>query len=670
MYEPTPVEFSLICLICFGLCLVRVAWEAFHEFCLCEWYPSLKEDTAHEGHAHERPANVSPRISSNESRNNTKSQYANRIEPGTSSHDESSRNQRDNLTIMARAVLENVEARREACARVEARRAREALEILLPRASTSVARPVNIEEALRELEMSLPGASTRVANLSSLSTNNVTLQSTKRNNTGGSSHDESSVDKRNTKATCGSLKNTDSADITPVPSSLMIKPLVLVPETRHPALFKMPIIPIEKTFASKRKGVATGFSSWEVAFNGNIRRSRVLQLPDELLLEIMHATAIDDLYMLRQVSFTFWRLYQGREFDRFCRQYQQPSAGSEGFRRDKKTVTRARRNAFCEPCFQVLESGKHRNLLKTLRMQLLCSFCRRAHSKWQFPPAKRSSSGSARQCILSDGFICLCRHRLVSLKSIRNLCFHNDGMTRLEDSDSYTIEWCDDCHSEGFHSGWDGRRSELVPPSLHLSTGVGWKLQNRVRLSLKWTVPLLEISQDARVTMMDVQRSLEEVESKYGITTCPHLSFTDGQLLRMLDPRVCVCFGKDNRLGNQKDHGSKNTVSAQILTSCRRDAIGRLMPYGGQFESRSWNHHMLCNFCDTSYLLKRYGGHVFLHRNTDVDVYAGKTHRCSEEVAAIEPSSHTQGYDEETKHLTWCYEKGCRNGKHWDSPLM
>ncbi|KAF0317863.1 hypothetical protein GQ607_014887 [Colletotrichum asianum] len=162
--------------------------------------------------------------------------------------------------------------------------------------------------------------------LSNKSLNNNRLQFATRINTGISSHDNPSVDKRNTKATCGSMKNTDSANVTTSSPSLLIKPLVLVPETRHPSLFKMPVLPIEKPFASKSQGDAPKLSSWEVAFDDNMRRSRVLQLPDLLLLQIMYLTAIDDLYMLRQVSFTFWHLYQGPEFDKFYRRYWQLSA--------------------------------------------------------------------------------------------------------------------------------------------------------------------------------------------------------------------------------------------------------------------------------------------------------------------------------------------------------
>ncbi|KAH0434526.1 hypothetical protein CcaCcLH18_05269 [Colletotrichum camelliae] len=417
----------------------------------------------------------------------------------------------------------------------------------------------------------------------------------------------------------------------------------------------MPIVPIEKPFANKRKGVAPGFSSWEIALDEDIRRSWVLQLPDELLLEIMHATAIDDLYMLRQVSSTFWRLYQGREFDKFCRQ-----------------LTRARRNAFCGPCSEVLESGKHKARLAKLREKIFCPSCKGQHSRWQFSPAQHSSPDATRKCIISNGFIRLCRHRTVSLKSFKTLCFYPNGRTRLENLGNYIIERCHECHSQAFHSGWDGRRSELAPPSLRVVTN-DWKPQHSVRLSLSWAVPLFRISEDALVTMADIQRALEEVESKYGVTTCPHFNFNDGQLLRMLDSLVCICFDNDNHLWSHEMHNSE--YYKQIQTSCRKDAMIKRRPYGNQFESElrgSCNHSMRCGLCGTAYSLTRNGGHVFLHRDTnaDVTVYEGKTHWWSQLVSVLETSSHLKGCDDETKHLIWCDEKSCRNGDHWNTSFM
>lgn len=168
--------------------------------------------------------------------------------------------------------------------------------------------------------------------------------------------------------------------------------------------------------------------------------------------------------------------------------------------------------------------------------------------------------------------------------------------------------------------------------------------------------------------MTDVQKALQEIESKCGFTTCPHFNFTDGRLLRMLDPRVCVCFGNDNRLRSQKEHDSKDTASTQIRTSCRKEAIQKRTSYGNQFEAvfhGGYNHSMLCEFCDTEYLLIRYGRHVFLRRNTSADLtsWGGTAYWYLQLMSALEASCCTPERDEETKHLTWCDEKDCRNGK-------
>ncbi|KXH31811.1 hypothetical protein CSIM01_09486 [Colletotrichum simmondsii] len=62
---------------------------------------------------------------------------------------------------------------------------------------------------------------------------------------------------------------------------------------------------------------SSGPSSWEIGFDRNLRRSLLIGLPDELLLRIMQRLNIVDMYMLRQVSFTFWRIYQDEMFADF-----------------------------------------------------------------------------------------------------------------------------------------------------------------------------------------------------------------------------------------------------------------------------------------------------------------------------------------------------------------
>ncbi|KAK1850347.1 hypothetical protein CCHR01_07056 [Colletotrichum chrysophilum] len=137
----------------------------------------------------------------------------------------------------------------------------------------------------------------------------------------------------------------------------------------------MQVPPIEKPIVGKGMLSAPKLSSWEAAFDGNRRRSRILQLPDEILFEIMQMVELDDLYMLRQVSCTFLRIYNDQTFQRLHRKVKsrifwqwQWQGNEDGFELDPKTVTRARRNVFCDPCFKVKESEEYRSRLKKCKI--------------------------------------------------------------------------------------------------------------------------------------------------------------------------------------------------------------------------------------------------------------------------------------------------------------
>ncbi|EQB55988.1 hypothetical protein CGLO_04027 [Colletotrichum gloeosporioides Cg-14] len=55
-------------------------------------------------------------------------------------------------------------------------------------------------------------------------------------------------------------------------------------------------------------------STWNNNHIRNMRECRLLQLPEELLVNIMRKTPPHDLYMLRQTCFTFFRLFQDSAF--------------------------------------------------------------------------------------------------------------------------------------------------------------------------------------------------------------------------------------------------------------------------------------------------------------------------------------------------------------------
>ncbi|KXH55194.1 hypothetical protein CNYM01_08303 [Colletotrichum nymphaeae SA-01] len=90
---------------------------------------------------------------------------------------------------------------------------------------------------------------------------------------------------------------------------------------------------------------------WGINFDRNYRQSLIIRLPDELLTRIMEALKPADLYMVRQASFTFWRVYQGKEFEKFQRSEDTSwSGGLYNVENSSPTIVRAEQHVFCSEC--------------------------------------------------------------------------------------------------------------------------------------------------------------------------------------------------------------------------------------------------------------------------------------------------------------------------------
>ncbi|KAH0426575.1 DnaJ domain-containing protein [Colletotrichum camelliae] len=166
---------------------------------------------------------------------------------------------------------------------------------------------------------------------------------------------------------------------------------------------------------------------WEINFDRNLQQSRFLRLPDEILLQILLSVATDDLYMLRQVSFTFWRIYRGETFSKFHRKSGIPVWERErtnGFENDAKTVLRAKRHAFCDPCFKRRTARcyqDHRDYFQ-LVTELRCRYCESWHNMILFSREERRQylAKRPRRCIMPSASIQLCPHINIAVSSIWN----------------------------------------------------------------------------------------------------------------------------------------------------------------------------------------------------------------------------------------------------------
>ncbi|KAK1522088.1 uncharacterized protein CCOS01_09800 [Colletotrichum costaricense] len=85
-----------------------------------------------------------------------------------------------------------------------------------------------------------------------------------------------------------------------------------------------------------------------------------------------------DLYMVRQASFTFWHIYQGKEVEKFWRSEATSRARRTGNFVKAATVLRARQHAFCSQGLTRRLSRatyRHKYYQYTKQDEMHCSRC-------------------------------------------------------------------------------------------------------------------------------------------------------------------------------------------------------------------------------------------------------------------------------------------------------
>lgn len=294
---------------------------------------------------------------------------------------------------------------------------------------------------------------------------------------------------------------------------------------------------------------------WEISFDRNLRNSPILRLPDELLLQMMKIIERDDLYMLRQVSFTLWRIYQDRAFKKFHRlnsweiQHRDP-----GFEKDEKTVLRAKSRAFCAKCLERRSSSKFNSDKYNFshKKDLYCSSCEMNHERILFSFSQRQNPPETRRCIASETGIRLCYHITVPAASIRGYVDNLGDMDEeiMLDDFGYTLESCDRCKALALtKEPNDSLHITVRPPTLSLLR-LPYVGEEAFQIWHTWQLPLFSMAETSVVTIPFLLQKFDEFENTFGQVFCDHFNLHDGQILRALDPLYCNCLGGDSRVGN------------------------------------------------------------------------------------------------------------------------
>ncbi|EFQ35167.1 uncharacterized protein GLRG_10311 [Colletotrichum graminicola M1.001] len=337
------------------------------------------------------------------------------------------------------------------------------------------------------------------------------------NDAGDMALDPSALPLEQLTITCGTIEpaNAEPMDLDPSPldlEQLTITSGTIEPANAEPMDWDPSPLPSEPLTA-----VRCGPSPWESNFDRNRRQSRLIGLPDELLLQVMKVTEVADLYMLRQVSFSFWRIYRGRDFSEF---------NSDKLRPDTETnetiARRAKLQAFCGPCSQrrlLPENRSGRLGLRYRCRNMDCSHCKDCHSKPTFSVQQRQQPPEVRRCIGSYSFFRLCPHLMVPAYSIFKKAEEVSANHRERPSvikyEEFVLGSCSQCKDLALQDMAGYERQYFYPPTLTLYKYLN---SNKAQFYTRsnWCLPFCKIPEGDSLTAAFLLQKQEEFRNRYG----------------------------------------------------------------------------------------------------------------------------------------------------------
>ncbi|KAG5924352.1 hypothetical protein E4U42_004661 [Claviceps africana] len=363
------------------------------------------------------------------------------------------------------------------------------------------------------------------------------------------------------------------------------KTRLTVAETSSPLAASAQKLSRSLALAAKRRS-----TRWRLSFIEHIRKAvaimkmrgsardapakcalRLLNLPNETLLDIMSYLDEGGLYSLRQTSSLFRTLFDAPQFN-FC--HQESTLVGRHMAFDIKTIHPGNerlirhwvnRDKYCSSCLAIEESGILQKKVEALEELRYCDGCGEQHLDALFLPkdSKEYEEGSGQQtCIGRLGHVKLCDQHSTSIITWQDIERRatkpwNDPpyMSACTDrshgppSISHVVEFdqlsgCSFprlivCPRQDPQDRPNRPNNRNIPP-IHLM-GYGWDL------------PLLELHfSTSRVSLTDLKRKLSSLvvdafQSGQGRRLCQHIS-ADKEILQFIQSGICSCFLKGGYL--------------------------------------------------------------------------------------------------------------------------
>ncbi|KAK6843852.1 hypothetical protein PG987_004712 [Apiospora arundinis] len=450
---------------------------------------------------------------------------------------------------------------------------------------------------------------------------------------------------------------------------------------------------IQQRFRAKQPIVSPLNEWWAVAAQHNSTLSPVYLLPDELLLEICHQIKGADIHILRQTCSRFRRILSDPEF---------------------VSDTKWEWSTIKTPTVPGGESTYSSTMRRMREQAKYCVACKRQHPLLMFSPQQRKTQDGA-VCVMVEGGISICPHRRVSLDSIEKWKKASITSSLCENDNPPWMLRCDICFTE-----FDDvlRCNAMSPTATYLSTPLnGCCLNKGMCLSLdcppgngslcvQWNMPLplgtkAALSENkanegywrtSNITpkFKKTRPLLSRLAQNYNELLCHHTKFDGKQMLAGLT--AGLDFEASRFKSKKQNPGIILTAQGfQEKASKRNNSqyngsdheLWSTKTQYNETDDESWSPkpitHDLCKVCrwninvrpgdkvsgEYSWTLDKRGLSLQKHRRIAVPDLEAAPFGCIyfRWLQAMDPLSYGLTLDEELRHVTWCPDERCCNGK-------
>ncbi|KAK8078558.1 hypothetical protein PG996_004728 [Apiospora saccharicola] len=434
------------------------------------------------------------------------------------------------------------------------------------------------------------------------------------------------------------------------------------------------------------------------------------QLPDELLLEICRSLEGSDVYIARQTCSSFRRVLDDEEFlaPELWRMQPASFALAPKLAVDWDDVhERLRRRGCCSACIDARipkkdgrDSDFDTTMLELANETQFCTACHDWHPWIMFshnqrketsplppswsgyaPARRRRKRKKGAVCIMSEGSVRICPHRAVNLEV---LCKMRDGLLPHVDDAPGKPYWplvldCKLC----FQELEEPLRSAASPPSATFRPAQ--RDHNSVigKAYVHWTMPLHldtdtvlkgdwaalqkraagDEQQHSGEDAVNLQSALAKAAETYNDLLCPHTRFDDGHILRDFadHAKEVVWDFKNGRTWKAKLNG-RNGFELNYSSGINRRIDGRT-----SCNVRShWLRPRYGEKLEYLWALGEHGLSLSRYMELPVPAFDGRAQfQVDYDVWRQLMSPETYGLCEDTelRHITWCPDKQCANGK-------